>query len=83
LTAPKKRTSKAKLTNASQPRSSTAIDAMSRARAYLKKCQPAVQESNGSCQLMATLRLIFDRFDLDGDQFRQIAFEYSATCIPP
>jgi hypothetical protein len=57
-------------------------DHMARARAYFRKIPPAVQTLNGR-QLTSALRLIYDRFDLDADQFRQIAAEYSETCNPP
>jgi len=59
-------------------------DIMTRARSYMAKCPPAVQGSNGSGTLMATLRLIRANFpDLDGDQYRTIAREYSDRCQPP
>jgi hypothetical protein len=64
-------------------RATNGPDVMSRARAYLKTCPAAVQGSNGSGQLMKTLRLVIDGFALDDQQASEIAFEYSASCLPP
>jgi hypothetical protein len=66
-----------------EPRRTETSDVMRRARAYVKKIPAAVQGCNGSGQLMAALRQIYDRFELDPDEFKQIAAEYSDTCRPP
>ena len=59
------------------------IDWMARARAYAAKVERAVQGSKGSGQLMAMIRLVYNRFPLSPEQLRQIVQEYSDDCLPP